>query len=291
MLFAPTNLSVGARNVSYAGLWDEGLWTHDPQKGMFLGQKVESAPSFDKESLMLESSLTSVGSFNGTMNTKLNKQGSVYLEQTLRGDFKIDTAVSVYTSAKHLYPHINISKEAFMLDEDTVLFLINVSNDGNKLLRPVIVTDRLPEGLTFINASIKPKINGQIINWTIPSLEIGRKLTIKLRARVDPGRRFYRNTVSASGTSKDGIVDASNFTVFEAYYQPLPCCLGADIGLNESKLLNETPVIGDWGLWKPAPCFNVSTDNIDCARMIEEYYDELEKNMTECSCASNYGVP
>ena len=67
-----------------------------------------------------------------------------------------------------------------------------------------------------------------MINWTIPSLDIGRTLTIKMRAKIADAGECYTNTVSVRAACEDGIIVASNSTTFEPYYQPLPCCPGAD---------------------------------------------------------------
>jgi uncharacterized repeat protein (TIGR01451 family) len=222
---------------------------------------------------------------------------NIGLDQTLAGSFQIDTAIGIHDMPRHLYPHVNISKIASMLDEETVLFLINVTNDGNKLLKPLNITDYLPEGCSYINSSIRAKKNGSMVNWTIPSLDIGRKLTIKMRAKVDGGRAYYTNRVMVRAVCKGEIVEARNATTFEAYYQPLPCCLGedgsadADNKINTTSLFNTTPTVGYWGSWKPSPCFNISGNITECSAQSEAYYNEMEKDASLCSCASNYEVP
>ena len=295
MLYAPVLLRAGSQNLSYANLWNEGLWTKDAEKDLVISEKILYATAVDKEALMDKSSLSLLGKFNGTFNMRLARGQSLDLDETFVGSYQIDTAISVYTTPRHLYPHVNISKEAIMQDEETVLFLINVSNDGNKMLRPLDVTDYLPEGLLFINSSIRAKANGQIINWTIPSLDIGRMLTIKMMAKVDGEREYYTNVVSVRAAYQESILEASNSTTFETYYQPLPCCPGADSGadskINATSIFNATSVEGYWGEWKPSPCFNITSNMTECSCQVDAYYDELEKNMTKSCCASNYDVP
>ena len=136
-----------------------------------------------------------------------------------------------------------------------------------------------------------------MVNWTIPSLDIGRTLTIKMRAKVDGGRAYYTNTVSVRAVCKESIVEARNATTFEAYYQPLPCCPGengsadADNKINTTSLFNATPTVGYWGSWNPSPCFNISGNMTECSAESDAYYDEMEKDAGLCSCASNYEVP
>ena len=228
MIYEPTNLTVGSRNLRYANLWNEQMWTKDPEKGLLIHEEILHASQIDKEAQMDKSALSTIEKFNGTMNIEMVKGNSIDLEQTFVGSYQINTTISVYTAPKHLYPHINISKEAVMLDENTVLFLINVTNDGNKPFKPLNVIDHLPDGLSFINSSIRPDVNGQIINWTIPSLDISRTMIIELRAKITYVRHEYINMVTVEARYKDAIIVANNFTKFDAYYQPLPCCLSKD---------------------------------------------------------------
>jgi uncharacterized repeat protein (TIGR01451 family) len=297
MQYAPVHLGVGSQNLSYANLWDEGMLTKDEEKGVSISRDIRYATSVDMEGMVEKSTLSILGKFNGTLDLNMENGPNIGLDQTLAGSFQIDTAIGIHDMPRHLYPHVNISKTAAMLDEETVLFLINVSNDGNKLLKPLNVTDYLPEGCSFINSSIRAKTNGSMVNWTIPSLDIGRKLTIKMRAKVDGKQAYYTNRVVVRAACKGEIVEARNATTFEAYYQPLPCCLGedgsadADNKINTTSLFNITPTVGYWGSWKPSPCFNITGNLTECSAESEAYYDEMEKNAGLCSCASNYEVP
>jgi uncharacterized repeat protein (TIGR01451 family) len=295
--YAPVHLRAGSQNLSYVNLWDEGLRTKDEQTGALIGKDIHYATSVDMEAMMEKSSLSILGKFNGTLDIDIEKVSNIDLDQRLVGSFEIDTAIGIHNMPRHLYPHVNISKTAVMLEEETVLFLINVSNDGNKLLKPLNVTDYLPEGCSFINSSIRAKTNGSMVNWTIPSLDIGRTLTIKMRAKVDGKQAYYTNKVSVRAVCKEEIVEARNATTFEAYYQPLPCCQGengsedADNKINTTRLFNITPTVGYWGSWKPSACFNISGNMTECSAESEAYYDEMEKNAGLCSCASNYEIP
>ena len=293
--YAPVLLRAGSQNQSYASLWDEGMLTKDEAAGVLISKDIRYATSVDMEAMMEKSSLSLLGKFNGTLDINMENGPRIGLDQTLLGSFQIDTAISIHETPKHLYPHVNISKTAVMLDENTVLFLINVSNDGNKLLKPLNVTDILPKGCSYINSSIRAKTNGSMVNWTLPSLDIGRTLTIKMRAKLDGARAYYTNNVRVRAAYKESIVEAKNSTTFEAYYQPLPCCpevgAGADNKINATRLFNATPVKGYWGAWNPSPCFNITGNMTECSAESEAYYDELEKNAVLCSCASNYEVP
>jgi uncharacterized repeat protein (TIGR01451 family) len=296
MLYSPQKETLGSMNTSGGSLWREGMQTKDPEQELIISEEIRSASYIEKEAEMDLSSLKFIGSFNGSMDTAI-LQGNgpdyekVRLDQSFVGKFNIDTAISLHPEPLHRYVHVNIEKKAIMQDDNIVLFLINVTNDGSRPLKKLDVSDRLPPGLSFIDSSQRPEVDGQFINWTISSLDIGRTMTIKLRARVENGRQIYDNYVSVSTGYNDTRIEAENHTLFEAYYQPLSCCPELPIEWNYwSSGSNATLINAEWGSWKPAPCFNVSTEVIDCFLEQEKYYDELERNLSSC-CASNYDIP
>ncbi len=123
MLYAPVNQTAGSQKINYSTLWEEGMWTKDPGKGLVISEATRSASYINKEAEMEKSSLSILGEFNGTMNLQLvkglrPKKEEIRLDQTLVGSFRMDTALSVFTSPRHLYPHLNISKKAIMQDEE-----------------------------------------------------------------------------------------------------------------------------------------------------------------------------
>jgi len=260
------------------------MWTAEEEKGIFIGEMISQAISMDMETAMEETSLSMLGEFNGTQDINVQAGPGMGVQQTLRGSFQTDTAVSIYSAPRHLYPHLNVSQNATMLDVETVLFWINVSNDGNKKLGRINVTDRLPEGLEFINSSIRPRVSGRTVNWSIPSLDIGRTLSIKLRAKVDGGRAFYDNWAIARTVYEGSLLQAECSLLLDASYQPLSCCPAA----NASHAFKA--VRDNWGEWNPPPCFAINGSMMECPAMRDVYYDELERNISDC-CASNYDVP
>jgi len=296
MLYSPQKETLGSMNISGGGLWQEGMQTKNPEMGLVISEEIKSASYIEKEAEMDLSSLKFIGSFNGSMDTAIlhgigPDNEKVRLEQSFVGEFNIDTAISLHPEPLHRYVHVNIEKKAIMQEDNIVLFLINVTNDGSRPLKKLDVSDRLPLGLSFIDSSQRAEVDGQFINWTISSLDIGRTMTIKLRARVENGRQIYDNYVSVSTGYNDTRIEAENHTLFEAYYQPLSCCPELPSEWNYwSSGLNATPTNAEWGSWKPAPCFNLSTEVIDCFVEREKYYDELDRNLSSC-CASNYDVP
>jgi len=163
--------------------------------------------------------MTIVGEFDGGAEiTAVEKTGStenekIRVDQTLRGRYNITTSIGIYGIPTYLTPHVNVTKTAIMLDEDRVLFTINVTNDGNKALGPVYLTDTLPEGLTFINSSLRPEIEGPRLVWTFPSLPIGGLQTVELQTVLDgAGTGTLVNLVNVTAEYEGEIVTAEAST-------------------------------------------------------------------------------
>lgn len=297
MAYAPANLTAGIVKVPYGSLWNEGMITRDLANKLILSERLRSASYINKDAWMDTSSLSFMGEFNGTMDLRavMNPRGkdkdTKEIDQSFIGSYQISTAITAYNILKYNYPHVSITKEAVREDESTILFLINITNDGNGLLKTLYITDQLPRGMIFISSSLRPEISGRIINWTVPSLDIGRRLTIKLRAQSEDNSRPYTNIATVTAQYNGHTLTASNFTSFTPNY--LPCCFGRypkEVAYL-AKVFNTSIVQGQWGEWRPSPCFNVTSNETDCFRAIDDYYNDLDKSESECCAASSYEVP
>ncbi|MEA2045956.1 MAG: hypothetical protein U9N48_05475 [Euryarchaeota archaeon] len=189
MDYIPTAQRAGGMETNYSSKWYEGMTTKG--KESVICERIGSADYIEKETVMDSATMTLVGEFQGGAEiTVVEKTGStenekIRVDQTLRGRYNITTSIGIYGIPTYLTPHVNVTKEAIMLDEDRVLFIINVTNDGNKALGPVYLTDTLPEGLTFINSSLRPEIEGPRLVWTFPSLPIGGLQTVELQTVLE----------------------------------------------------------------------------------------------------------
>ena len=258
-----------------------------------MSEDTRSASYINKDAWMTTSALSFMGEFNGSMDIKAMMRPQRLeidqIDQTLVGNYTINTAITGYNVIGYFYPHVNICKKAIRVDENIMLFLINVTNDGNGLLRSLNVTDRLPDGMTFINSSLRPDINGQFVNWTIPALDIGKTLTIKLRTNIENDRYPYRNAVEVTAQYNGHILTASNSTSSTPYIPPygfVPASLKTAYPANVS---NNSTVKGHWGEWNPPAYFNMTSRAPNCFKEIDDYYNDLDKIQSE-GC-SPYDVP
>ncbi|NPV62481.1 MAG: DUF11 domain-containing protein [Methanotrichaceae archaeon] len=289
LAYAATNGSVGSVNLSRSSLWKEGMSTKDPKLGTLMEEEIGYATEIHKETEMGPSYLSILGGFNGTMDLKATLepergQPVSLLEERLAGSYQMDTAIAFYRNPKHLYAHLSISKEARREAGNIMLFLINVTNDGNRRLSGINVTDRLPYGMTFFNSSIRPTVRGQNISWNIMSLDVSRTLTIKLRVTVNETARRYVNLVNVTALNKEEVLSAANST--SLIPAEFICCQQDMVrpgALGYSNATEKNWTEPGWGLWRPAGCFNVSAGEFeDCYKAIDDYYRQLDENWT-CS--------
>lgn len=85
----------------------------------------------------------------------------------------------------------------------TVVFTIDVVNNGPSDATNVVVNDVLPTGYTFVSDDATGNFNNVSGNWTIGNLTSGARRTLNITATVNP-TGIYLNTATATSTETDG---------------------------------------------------------------------------------------
>ena len=101
-----------------------------------------------------------------------------------------DTITSQTAVTVIRYPRIAVSKRVMngttFREGENARFELGWSNTSDAALRAAVLTDSLPEGLSFVSASPAPdRIEGRVIEWSLGSLDPGEAGTITLVARID----------------------------------------------------------------------------------------------------------
>ena len=229
MTYAPNNQIAESFKINYSSKWHEEMRTSNPDIGATISERIGSADDIKKETLMQDATMALLARFNGTADIRAVQQinprakENVSIDQTFIGSYELDTTIAINQGPIYIRPHINVTKEVLKQDDYTALFRINLTNDGNKTLGPIYVTDSLPEGLIFIDSSLRPDTTGRDIRWSLPILQIGGKQSITLRASIkDTGSKFI-NRVNVSAQFNGGVVTARAACGFVLDW--LPCCL------------------------------------------------------------------
>jgi uncharacterized repeat protein (TIGR01451 family) len=103
-----------------------------------------------------------------------------------------------------------------------VTFLIEVTNTGDVLLKPVVVDDVLPTGLDYVSDNRSCKRIGQNISWTLPELKANESTYIELVAHIN-GKAFgvVWNKANAIGVPPTG----DNVTDNDTEPVQVICCI------------------------------------------------------------------
>ena len=272
MTYEPNNQSAGDVKINYNGKFGDLMYTRDPGQGSEILERISSANYIQKETLMGPSFLGTTGRFNGTeyLRARLLNTSSVVngtgptaeVERSLIGNYSLDTTIAISTLPKYIYPHLDITKRVVSNDGTYIVYMINVSNDGNKTLAPVEVVDVLPEGTSFYSTTLRPTVQGRIVSWSLLALTVGARETIGLTVRLGFVSQDPINRVQA-------IAQYQNRTLLaEAFASEDVILSGPSYSYNVSTNFSS-------GDWVPAPSFGLSLNLTDCDKDIDEYYSSL----------------
>ncbi|SMP32316.1 isopeptide-forming domain-containing fimbrial protein, partial [Algoriphagus winogradskyi] len=82
-----------------------------------------------------------------------------------------------------------------------IVYTIAISNTGNAQVTSVLVTDELPEGVSFISASNGGSVENGVVTWTIPTLASGETIKVEIvvmaAGNLSPGT-LISNTAKVS---------------------------------------------------------------------------------------------
>lgn len=214
MVYLPTAMTAGSLVLNSSSKWHEGTSAKGDEH--LISERVSSADYIDMETVSDSSSVSILGEFEGRQDVKAvvgggpHEEEEVVIDQTFMGRYQVATAIGIYKAPTYLEPHVNVTKEQVAEGEDAVQFRINVTNDGNKNLGPVVVSDLLPPGLFFINSSLRPETVESSLTWTILSLPMGGMVTIDVWAGISGAGAAGRNVVTVSADYDGGKVTAED---------------------------------------------------------------------------------
>jgi uncharacterized repeat protein (TIGR01451 family) len=271
--------SAGSLNVSYASKWSEGVSSSYSEFGSQIAAGVFQGDYIIKEALMDSSSLAMTSEFSGAGSLKAaagkEKSESKQIDETFIGSFTLDVSLGISRMPEYLCPHLNVTKRVVRLEGDKALFRINITNDGNKTLAPLEIRDHLPNGLTFIDSSLRPEVDGQNVLWRLLSLPIGGTRTIDLQARWNDSYQVVLNEVEAVGYYGNRPVTAKASCTFSGWHE---CSQDVRRAKGSKSAAGFT---GD--PWKPLPCMGVEA-NLSCCLPVD-FCSDWEGTSFSCSCS------
>ncbi len=129
---------------------------------------------------------------------------------------------------------------------ETILFTITLSNAGPNTATGVAVTDRLPDGLTYVSASASVGVyNPGTGIWTVSSLPAGGNATLLLTARVATvGAKTNIAEVTASQQFDPNSTPGNNVPTEDDQVSVVVTPQAADLALTKT-VNNARPNVGD----------------------------------------------
>lgn len=224
MIYGVCPERTGSFRVNYSSSWCEGTSASDKGMGSLMSSTASSGVRLQKEALMDSSSLSVFEDVQGRATAKAvvskGSEESLRWEQALAGNYTQDLSLSLYRQPEFLGPHLRLTQTVLWMRNRMLLFRINVTNDGNKTLSPVEITDVLPDGLSFVNSSLRPAISGQNVSWSLPFLPVSQTRTIDLSAKFKDGPTPFLNSVTVRGHYGEQRAEVES-----SCSQPEPSCI------------------------------------------------------------------
>lgn len=272
------NQSYGSFSAIYGSMWAEGMFTEDMEYGSSIGTYIRQGDYIFKEALMDSASLSMTSRFSGRLSIESaagkERARKWKLDEAFIGRYCLDLMLGIGRMPEYFYPHLNMTKRVVRLDGDRVLFRINVTNDGNKNIAPLVVTDDLPFGLTYVDSSMRPKINGQSVVWQILSLPMGETVTIDLQAGWNAARPAVINEANALGYYSNRTITAEAACAFPGGYFSPKIESGMQALANASGFQS--------GQWRPPSWVDASANLSGCS--LDEDCSSQKGSPFECSC-------
>ena len=244
--------SIVAANSSTGGAIGNTCTTPDngTSPATIISEKFSSLQYLKKDSIALGlNEMKTNATFNGiadfrAKSVSTNATNEVDNEERYVGEFNLTRHILLTGVSKYDHPHIIVTKEGRMKSEwvnrvnSTVAdYIITVTNDGNRALAPIYVTDIFPPGTQYVSSSFKPSsLTATGANWTILHLGIGNRLTILLKLNItDYAPANVLNCVVVSGVTDGELVSSTNCSSLDSAW--LGCC-APDVSLEKKAQLD-----------------------------------------------------
>ena len=164
-----------------------GLYNHETGMLMLESLSVNETFAFDIITV-INTTGEIINKANVTSNESDTNLSNNYAEKRLLINPSAD--ISVVKSVSNARPNFN----------DTVVWTIEISNNGLDIAHNVEMRDLLPKSLIYVDSDGNYNVNSGI--WAIEALDIGEKIRLNIECRVN-GTGLIENSVSVNATEYD----------------------------------------------------------------------------------------
>jgi uncharacterized repeat protein (TIGR01451 family) len=134
------------------------------------------------------------------MESSNDRENNVDLYDKYIGRYRISRNIQIGGPARFDEPHLSISMtdNAESAGSTLIDYVITVTNDGNRALGPIYITDIFPRYAQYVYSSLRPsELNRSIVRWTLLNLGIGDSSTIELKLNMTEYADSLVNRVKA----------------------------------------------------------------------------------------------
>ena len=205
---------------------------------------------------VLDAGQTRTITLRGTVATSGTVTNTAYAGATGATEASSNTVTTNVTSAPSF--DLAMTKVADRLTPnagETVTYTVTVRNNGPSAASNVVVTDRLPAGLTFYPIGSSAEYSSGTGTWNVGTLNANESRSITIKAVVNANAReaiINTATVACGGSATDCADNSATNNSASAVISPVPCS-PADQGGVESRVENAVTLataLFDWNVKK-----------------------------------------
>jgi uncharacterized repeat protein (TIGR01451 family) len=248
--------------VNISKKWKEGMWSKsgsynpkgssDSSPASYIGEEYSNIDYLKKSTkakglnqMDTEAEFSGKAAYTAVKSSSANGTGNeLAMYEEYLGKYKVSKKTSLGGVARYERPHLNVTKvgKAEPFGGSNVDYVITVTNDGNRTLGPVYVTDLFPLGTKYVYSSARPsELTENSATWTLLTLGTGATIQIDLKLNITRDADSLINRVQARGGYNDQWVVAQNFSAINLGW--LSCCPSQLLAAKEAQIDSEDPTL------------------------------------------------
>ena len=204
--YGPANYAYTPQvNLNLSKKWREGMWSKSgilnpkvlgsTQPASYISEEFSQANYLNKSTtanglreMKTEADISGKARFSiAEIESSNDSENNVALYDEYIGRYRISRNVQIGGPARFDEPHLSISMtdNAESAGSALIDYVITVTNDGNRALGPIYITDIFPRYAQYVYSSLRPsELNRSIVRWTLLNLGIGDSSTIELKLNM-----------------------------------------------------------------------------------------------------------
>ena len=230
-------------NLNLSKKWREGMWSKSgilnpmglgsTQPASYISEEFSQANYLNKSTkanglreMKTEADFSGKARFSIVeMESSNDSENKVALYDEYIGRYGISRNIQLGGPARFDEPHLSISMtdNAESAGGTLIDYVITVTNDGNRALGPIYITDIFPRYAQYVYSSLRPsELNSSYARWTLLDLGVGDSSTVELKLNMTDYADSLVNRVKVMGGYNGNWIETENFSAIDL--NRLSCC-------------------------------------------------------------------